>query len=509
MEHVYYSEDFNKLEIYQRLIEYWSMIFVKRSEFYVLDNMNFKESLFKEVITDYELLEFHKLEPGYTSPDGYSEMNQLIRDLEFARIMKCNGGYSYSLYKNLVHKAGIGCGHGCTNVMNAVLNSIIKFNNIKQKKTEHPEIVLILPNYTVYSAQLLNMTEKINCKYVFATRENDFLPTYDDIKKSILENTIAVVITYPNNPAQATYEGEKINELKKIVELCQEEKTFLVVDNIYQDVIFPKSRGFAEIFSLTKSLDYVIKIYGCSKDTPFYSGYRTGYWIGDPRIMDYYKFYISSTENSMNIHSLAKFALNLYFKKLDITGGIPKIEDMEYFTNGVFGWSFFDGLKDLYERMMRLNLYEKYKERVQYNCSIQENAINAVIEYVENSRVFSDYINGHIGNVFMIKVDKKYFSGKDYDFFDYLYSEVKCGVLPGNVFGVDLITDDIWFRITLIHDSVDNILKYLKIIDSKLLERYQINKGVEERNECSVNISEVARFLRKGRVLGSYNDRRD
>ncbi|GMQ55841.1 hypothetical protein AN1V17_02330 [Vallitalea sediminicola] len=467
----YYKQDLDKLEMYQRLIQYWSMIFDKRNCVDVLDNMNYNISMFPEIIKSEEMEQFHKIEPGYTSPDGFTELNILIRDLEYARLTT-SGNVQSKEVRELVDKAGIGCGNGCTNVMNGVVNSIIKFRNNNESKTcKDDEVALILPNYTVYTAQLSNLSKNVKPKYVYTQRENNFLPTYKEIVNAISEKTAAVIITYPNNPAQFTYEGESVDELKKIAKYCQKNKVFLVVDNIYQDMLYPRDRKFTEIFNLVDSLDYIIKVYGSSKDTPFYSGYRTGYWFGDPRLLDIYKYYISSTENSLNTYTLSKFSLNMYFKLKCLTNTVPTLEDMHYFSYGVFGWSQTVDQAKLFENITRLNLFEKYKERINKSYDIQEEAIKGVIEYVKDSKVFSDYINQNIGNVFLIKVNAEYFTGTDYEFFDFTFNEVKCGILPGNVFGMPDSENEVWFRITLLHDNIENIIKSLSKIENVLLKQ--------------------------------------
>lgn len=469
---LYYKQELDKLEMYQRLIQYWSMIFDKRNCVNVLDNMNFNISVFSEVIRGQELEKFHKIEPGYTSPDGFTELNTLIRDFEYERLNKGVGHGNNNKIRKLVDEAGIGCGNGCTNVMNAVINSIIKFRNQREDKlVKDDEILLILPNYTVYTAQLSNLNKEVKPKYIYTRRQNNFLPTFNEIVNGISEKTAAVIITYPNNPAQSTYEGENVDELRKIAHYCQKNKIFLIVDNIYQDMLFPRDRKFTEIFNLVDSLEYVIKVYGCSKDTPFYSGYRTGYWFGDPRIMDIYKYYISSTENSLNTNTLSMFALNIYFKLKCLTDTVPTLEDMDYFSHGVFGWSQIVEQDKLYENMIKLELFEKYKERINKSYDIQEEAIRKVIEYVDKSEVFSDYVNQNIGNVFFIKVNPEYFNGTDYEFFDYIFNEVKGGVLPGNVFGMPEVDEEIWFRITLLHDHIENIIENLKRIEIALIDR--------------------------------------
>ncbi|MGG4266743.1 aminotransferase class I/II-fold pyridoxal phosphate-dependent enzyme [Peribacillus simplex] len=459
----YYKDSMENLEIYQRLIQYWSIIFDRREDIHVLDNMNFNINLFPEIFTRTEIANLHPVEPGYTSPDGYTEMQELIRALELARLHQ-HAPNRKEITKNLVSHAGVGCGNGCTNVMNGVINSILKLKQ-EEGMTSKPEVILILPNYTVYTAQLSNLQGKVNPRYVYAKRENNFLPTCAEIQNAISATTAAVVITYPNNPAQSTYEGDNVQELKKIVDLCQANEIFLVVDNIYQDLVFPRERKFTEIFNLTDRLDYVVKIYGCSKDTPFYSGYRTGYWFGDPRLSEKYKYMISSTENSLNTHSLIYFALNLYFKYKTIVKEEPTLQDMRFFTQGLFGWSQSVNEEQLFKKMSELDLFQKYQLRIKTSNDIQKEALKRVVEFVSQSNVFTDYMNEQIGNVFFIKMNPELCNGNDDDFFKKLFYEAKCGVLPGNVFGIPQQSNEIWFRITLIHDQVDNIIQYLSEIE--------------------------------------------
>ncbi|WP_025028676.1 aminotransferase class I/II-fold pyridoxal phosphate-dependent enzyme [Caldalkalibacillus mannanilyticus] len=459
----YYQQDMEKLEMYQRLIQYWSMIFDRRENIHVLDNMNFNINLFPEIFTMQDIASFHPIEPGYTSPDGYTELNELVRSLEYARLVK-QAPERKETIQAMVSQAGVGCGNGCTNVMNGVIHSILKVNQ-NAERAEKPEVVLILPNYTVYTAQLSNLHGKVQPRYVYAQRENEFLPTFEEIKSAIRSNTMAVIITYPNNPAQSTYEGASVQELKKIVELCQENEIYLIVDNIYQDLVFPRTRPFTEIFNLTDRLDYVVKVYGCSKDTPFYSGYRTGYWFGDPKLMDKYRYVISATENSLNTQSLVYFALNLYCKYLELTQLEPAYDDMSYFSRGIFGWSQLVDKHRLFENMCRLELFPKYKSRIKESDGIQEQALKQVTEYVKGSTAFVDYTNQNIGNVFFIKMNPDYSFKSDDDLFQFLFNKAKCGVLPGNVFGMRQEAGEIWFRITLLHDNVENIMNHLGKIE--------------------------------------------
>lgn len=471
----FYNQSLEELDMYQKLIQYWSMSFDPGANIYVLDNMNFDISTYPEIFTLAEVTGLYEIEPGYTSPDGFMELQQLIRQLELSRLLKNNPRREKTIHR-LISGAGVGCGNGCTNVMNGILHSIIQLKSQKQAgNCFSMEVVLVLPNYTVYAAQLSNIIAPVIPKYILSRREHNFLPTFEQVAETVTDRTAAVVLTYPGNPAQSTYEKESIFQLKKLVDFCQQREIFLIVDNIYQDLIFPSSRSFTEIFDLTDSLDYVIKVYGCSKDTPFYAGYRTGYWFGDPAINEIYKYYISSIENSLNTHSLVFFALNLFFKMKKILNSEPTLEDMEYFVNGIFGWGIKVDKQLLLERFREMNLFQSYISRIGKSNELQERALKKAIQFVKNSRVFSDYVNQDIGNLLFIKVDDGYFDQPGDPFFNFIFKEAKCGILPGNVFGIPNSSGEVWFRITLLHDSDDKILSYLGKIEDNLIKhrRYQ------------------------------------
>ncbi|MEZ4732217.1 MAG: aminotransferase class I/II-fold pyridoxal phosphate-dependent enzyme [Caldilineaceae bacterium] len=100
-----------------------------------------------------------------------------------------------------------------------------------------------LPNYAVNLAQLSLLKPLAVAKHVHTKRENNFLPTFADIKAEVTENTVAIILTYPTNPSQATYEGERLSDLTAMINFCQEQGIFLIVDNIYQDLLFPIGRA--------------------------------------------------------------------------------------------------------------------------------------------------------------------------------------------------------------------------------------------------------------------------
>jgi aspartate/methionine/tyrosine aminotransferase len=469
--HSYYSKNIEDLAMYQRLIQYWSVMFDESLNATPMDHMNFDADIFPPAITLTEIEKAVHFEPGYASPDGLVELGPLIRDLELTRLNHV-APKREKLNTTLAKKAGLGAAHGCTNVMSGLLNSIPKLpKKIFPRQSNQPEIILTLPNYTVYLAQISNMSGLVKPRFIRATRKNNFLPTFEQIRKQTTKKTAAIVITYPNNPAQSTYEGEAIDDLKKTVGFCQKEGIFLIVDNIYQDELYPQNRKHAEIFSLTNKTDYIIKVFGPSKDTTFFAGYRCGYWFGDPRIQNTYQYYISATENTLSTVSMLMFAWDMLFRSRRLARKPISINDMQLLNTGLFGWGRPFDAKKLFKNLKRMRLYEKYNKRIDKADAKMEKTNKKVTEFVSKSEYFSDYVNQQIGNVFLIKVNPKYFKGNDDEFFHMLIKKGGYAILPGNVFGIPKKKGNVWFRITLIHDTCKNIIKGLKGIEEFLKKK--------------------------------------
>jgi len=146
------------------------------------------------------------------------------------------------------------------------------------------------------------------------------------------------------------------------------------------------------------------------------------------------------------------------------------LSDMKLLNTGLFGWGRPFDEKQVLKNLKKIKLFEKYNKRVNDADIKMEKANKKITEYVTKSKYFSDYVNQRIGNTFLIKVNSEYYKGDDDQFFHDLIKKGGYAVLPGNVFGIPKKKGQVWFRITLIHDTCENIIKGLKGIE-KFLEK--------------------------------------
>jgi aspartate/methionine/tyrosine aminotransferase len=103
----------------------------------------------------------------------------------------------------------------------AVMNAIVQLpRTVFPRANDAPEMVIPMPNYPVCAAQPLH-TQALTPRFIQAREENGFLPTFDEIVATVTDRTVQITLTYPNNPAQATYKGKSFDELRKLVRYCK------------------------------------------------------------------------------------------------------------------------------------------------------------------------------------------------------------------------------------------------------------------------------------------------
>lgn len=450
---------YEDLELYQRMIECFASAALVKGKY--LDLMNFSKDEFKQVIDPIIVERIFHPEHGYTSPDGSLELSMLIKELERLRLIK-NTGLSTKQADKIVSQLACGLGNGVTGVISGIFWAISKI-----KASHKNEVITFRPSYPVFESLAKQNNFKI--KPVLTKRENGFLPSFEEIKKNCSSKTAAIALVYPNNPSFTTFQDKKI--LKRIVEFCQKNKIFLIADNIYQEMMF-NGKKHIEIFSLVNKPDYIIKLFGPSKDRPFFTGHRLGYYIGDPKIGEAYFDYCASNficlgTFAKNIFSLdLLFRILLYKKSKDLNQ-----EDVKLLMPFLRGWMQNIDTKEIFGEIKKSKAFQTYKSSVEYNNEKLKSNLKELTKLINKSSVFEDFVNDNSGNAIFVKVNPKYYSGNDLTFYNDVLVNKKIALYPGNIFGMPIKNGSLWFRFTIIHTSKREIIKMLKEIEDCLIKR--------------------------------------
>ena len=130
------------------------------------------------------------------------------------------------------------------------------------------EVIVPEPCYVSYSA-LVTLIGGIVKE--LDTSQTDFVPLKTDVEKLISKNTKAILLCSPSNPTGATIPE---NELKKIFKLCKQHDIWILVDEIYAELIYEMNKF--SLISLKGAKDNVIYFNGFSKAYAM-TGWRIGY----------------------------------------------------------------------------------------------------------------------------------------------------------------------------------------------------------------------------------------
>ncbi len=140
------------------------------------------------------------------------------------------------------------------------------------------EVIIFEPYYENYGPDAIISGAKT--KFV-SLQPPDFKFNEEELKQSFSKKTKAIIINNPNNPSGKVYTRD---ELKLIADLCFENNTIAITDEIYEYILFD-GRKHVSIASISDMTDRTITISGLSK-TYSMTGWRIGYAIGAKTLVD-------------------------------------------------------------------------------------------------------------------------------------------------------------------------------------------------------------------------------
>lgn len=191
----------------------------------------------------YTLFRFFKRKIKYTSTQGNKKLLTLIKQKE--------NNYINITEDNIV------LAMGSTNAL------FIKLLSLKEKAKK---VLLFAPIYPLY----LSLVNYFNYQYkIIDLSVTQFDLSFETFLAALDEKTNVIIINSPNNPTSKVY--NKI-EISKIIRYASSHHLHLIIDQVYDDIIYKKSKI---LYPLN---DYVTYIKSFSK-TYNLTGLRLGYII--------------------------------------------------------------------------------------------------------------------------------------------------------------------------------------------------------------------------------------
>ncbi len=186
-----------------------------------------------------------KLNIGNMAPFGFDPPEEVVQDM--VRNLPESAGYSdskgiFAARKAVMHytqQQGIAgvtlddiyLGNGASELIVMATNALLN---------DGDELLLPAPDYPLWTAAT-SLSGGVPVHYV-CDEGNGWMPSLDDMRAKITARTRGIVVINPNNPTGALYSDEL---LKGIVRLAREHDLVLLVDEVYDKVLYDDARHTA------------------------------------------------------------------------------------------------------------------------------------------------------------------------------------------------------------------------------------------------------------------------
>ncbi len=152
------------------------------------------------------------------------------------------------------------------------------FNTMMALIDPGDEVIIPVPCWVSYPEQVRLMGGVP--VFIPTSEQNDFLPTYDQLRSAITPHTKAIILNSPHNPTGAVYPRKT---LKEIASLALSHQLWIIADEIYEKLVYD-GHTHESIGSLGKEvLNRTITVNGVSKSYAM-TGWRIGYLGAPPEV---------------------------------------------------------------------------------------------------------------------------------------------------------------------------------------------------------------------------------
>jgi len=148
---------------------------------------------------------------------------------------------------------------------------------LAQRKRGKRRTALIEPFYTYHSKQSEEVFEV--APDVVPSHPDNFSPDWNKIETKLKAGLDTLIFCNPGNPSGRCWKQE---EVERLVQLCEQHQTLLIIDEIYCDMVFEGHKHYSPINNPKGLSDYVVVCRGFSKTLAVQS-WRIGYSVSTPK----------------------------------------------------------------------------------------------------------------------------------------------------------------------------------------------------------------------------------
>jgi aspartate aminotransferase len=155
------------------------------------------------------------------------------------------------------------------------------FNILYTILNPQDEVILLAPYWVSYP-EIVKMVYGI--PVVITPEDGTFHPRMQEIEEAVTSYTKAIIVNSPNNPSGMVYSKEFIAE---IVDFCEHKHIYLIMDDIYQKLLFDGNVAVPAYQFTTKDIDnsMIIVVNGVSKLYGM-TGFRIGWIVASRKLVE-------------------------------------------------------------------------------------------------------------------------------------------------------------------------------------------------------------------------------
>jgi len=162
------------------------------------------------------------------------------------------------------------------------------------------EVIVLAPYWVSYP----EMVKLVYGRPVIVKAEDgSFQPKMEEIERAISSNTKAIILNSPNNPSGTVYPESFI---AAVVELCERQGIYLIMDDIYQKLVFDGIRPASPYQFTNHNIEttHVIVVNGVSKLYGM-TGFRIGWTVANRELVSTMNTIQSQTTSCASAVSMA------------------------------------------------------------------------------------------------------------------------------------------------------------------------------------------------------------
>jgi aspartate aminotransferase len=164
----------------------------------------------------------------------------------------------------------------------------------------HDEVIVLAPYWVSYP----EMVKMVYGRPVIVKAEDgSFQPRLEEVERAVSSLTKAIIVNSPNNPSGIVYPESFIAAL---VELCERNGIYLIMDDIYQKLVFDGVRAASAYRFTAENIEttHIIVVNGVSKLYGM-TGFRIGWTVANRKLVSVMNTVQSQTTSCPSAVSMA------------------------------------------------------------------------------------------------------------------------------------------------------------------------------------------------------------